>query len=211
MTKPKFALCVRSSDLPPAWQQATTARTLPIHDAFWNPKALVVADRAHCETDPTLQQLLPYIVLRDEFDRVFCYARGAGGAEARLHAKMSVGVGGHVDEAPPRGVSLIDWLRLEAQREIHEEVGIVVGTASIDFQSFLVDRGSPVGEVHLGLLAVVKVRSDLVASAEKDIITEGRFAHLDEISELFPRLEPWSQLAVTPMLAARAGALMEAS
>ena len=53
-------------------------------------------DRAAAEEDPSHKQLIPYCIFRCG-ERILHYTRGKSGGEARLHAKISVGVGGHVD------------------------------------------------------------------------------------------------------------------
>ena len=53
-------------------------------------------DRGAAEEDPTHKQIIPYCVFRHG-DRVLHYTRGKAGGESRLHAKISVGVGGHVN------------------------------------------------------------------------------------------------------------------
>lgn len=53
--------------------------------------------REHCETDPDVQQLVAYIVIRDNTGRCLHYRRGKAGAESRLHDKRSLGFGGHIN------------------------------------------------------------------------------------------------------------------
>ncbi len=56
--------------------------------------------RATVEEDPSFKQLIPYCVLRWHGDdgeaRYFAYTRGGGQQEARLRAKRSLGIGGHI-------------------------------------------------------------------------------------------------------------------
>jgi Predicted phosphoesterase (MutT family) len=56
--------------------------------------------RAVVEEDPSFKQLIPYCVLRWQSDdgdpRYFAYTRGGGQQEARLRAKRSLGIGGHI-------------------------------------------------------------------------------------------------------------------
>ena len=47
------------------------------------------------EQDPSYKQLIPYCIFRHG-DDIFCYTRGTAQGEARLHAKRSIGVGGHI-------------------------------------------------------------------------------------------------------------------
>ncbi len=52
------------------------------------------------EDDPSFKQLIPYVLFRwtdaDGTVHLFEYLRGSGQGERRLHAKRSVGVGGHI-------------------------------------------------------------------------------------------------------------------
>ena len=56
--------------------------------------------RGAMETDPRYKQLIPYVLMQwtDDDGKVhlFTYTRGGGGGESRLHAKRSVGIGGHI-------------------------------------------------------------------------------------------------------------------
>ena len=53
-------------------------------------------DRGTAEEDPSHKQLIPYCVFRCG-DKILHYTRGKAGGESRLHAKISVGVGGHIN------------------------------------------------------------------------------------------------------------------
>ena len=56
--------------------------------------------RPDMEEDPSFKQLIPYVIFRHTDDdgtvRILHYARGSGGGESRLHAKLSIGIGGHI-------------------------------------------------------------------------------------------------------------------
>jgi predicted NUDIX family phosphoesterase len=56
--------------------------------------------RSAMEQDPSFKQLIPYVIFRhrDAAGRthLFQYTRGKGQGEARLHAKRSIGIGGHI-------------------------------------------------------------------------------------------------------------------
>lgn len=60
-----------------------------------------LADRAHCETNPTYLQIIPYIILMSEDNEVFIYERGQKGNEERLHHLFSMGLGGHIEIDTP--------------------------------------------------------------------------------------------------------------
>ena len=56
----------------------------------------VVVPRYQCETDESLQQIIPHIVLTCG-DHVLAYTR-LGGSEKRLNGVISVGFGGHIND-----------------------------------------------------------------------------------------------------------------
>ena len=53
-------------------------------------------ERAHAERDPSLKQPIPYCVVIQD-GKVLLLTRSKKGGEARLHDKLSIGVGGHVE------------------------------------------------------------------------------------------------------------------
>ena len=50
--------------------------------------------RPAAETDRSIKQIIPYLVLRDG-DRIFLMKRTRAGGDARLHDQYTIGVGGH--------------------------------------------------------------------------------------------------------------------
>ena len=57
-------------------------------------------DSEEAEEDPSFKQLIPYCLLawpdKNGVTQFFSYTRGGGQGEARLRAKRSIGVGGHI-------------------------------------------------------------------------------------------------------------------
>src|SRR5690606_38878145 len=83
--------------------------------------------RAAMERDPSFKQLIPYVVMQwtdpsDGLVRVFTYTRGGGSSESRLHAKRSIGVGGHISREDADGED--DPYLTGMRRELDEEVTI---------------------------------------------------------------------------------------
>ncbi len=152
--------------------------------------------RRFCETDPTLKQLIPYIILQSEGEEpmVFRYTRGSGQTETRLHAKQSVGIGGHISIEDCDGA---DLYRTGMMRELHEEMVI-----STEFEDQIVgliyDGSNAVGTVHLGIVHRVIVNPQAVRTRE-DELTNAGFVSLSQLWNDFDRLETWSQLAVSAL------------
>lgn len=161
-------------------------------------KVLTMQDRATCESDPSYLQFIPYVMVFDSDGKVFNYSRGQGSGEERLKAKLSVGLGGHVDSLPEEDYTLADHLREEAAREIFEEVGFAVNGDQLNVCGILVDATESVGEVHIGILYHYTATVADVVNAEKDVIEKGEFVDASTLRqpETFDRLEVWSQLAI---------------
>jgi predicted NUDIX family phosphoesterase len=152
-------------------------------------------DRAAAEEDPSHKQLIPYCIFRCG-DRILHYTRGKAGGESRLHAKISVGVGGHVnpiDTGDGRGGP--DAYHAAVTREIEEELDLPEEHEH-RIIALLNDDSNPVGQVHLGIVHLVDLKSHSVASRE-DALTDLMFTPLADLNgSLFERLETWSQFCV---------------
>lgn len=205
MKKP--ALTISRNLLPSVEEGEVVCSAIPAN-LFMMPT--VLADRVgdnSCEEDPSLQQIIPYLVVVNSREEVFTYTRGSAGAESKLVTKLSVGLGGHVDSQPPEGVSLHRWLIDEARRELQEEVGLT-SDVQIVFDGLLFDRKYAtlddkvyVGQVHVGLLSFIQCEASDLKRMEEGTIENGTWSTLEQLREpeTFLRLEPWSQLAVTEL------------
>jgi predicted NUDIX family phosphoesterase len=152
-------------------------------------------DRDAAEEDPSHKQIIPYCVFRHG-NRILHYTRGKAGGESRLHAKISVGVGGHVNPVDMDGGKTgPDAYHAAVTREIDEELELS-GSHPHRIIALLNDDSNPVGQVHLGIVHLVELGSDQVASRE-DALANLEFATLDELNgPLFERLETWSQFCI---------------
>jgi predicted NUDIX family phosphoesterase len=152
-------------------------------------------DRAAAENDPSHKQLIPYCIFRCG-DRILHYTRGKSGGESRLHAKISVGVGGHVNPVDTGGGRTgSDAYHAAVTREIEEELDLPEEHEH-RIIALLNDESNPVGQVHLGIVHVVDLKSEAVNSRE-DALTDLGFTPLAELSgALFERLETWSQFCI---------------
>jgi predicted NUDIX family phosphoesterase len=147
------------------------------------------------EQDPSFKQLIPYVIFQHVDENggkhVFQYTRGKGQGESRLHAKLSIGIGGHIssadaaqDEADPYGEGM--------QRELAEEVKV---DTAFDEQcvGLINDDETEVGKVHLGVVHVFTVAEPRVQANEEEIVDAG-FRPLAELREELDRMETWSSI-----------------
>ena len=153
--------------------------------------------RPEMEKDPSFKQLIPYVIFRhqrpDGTITLFCYTRGKGQGESRLHAKRSIGVGGHissVDSLVDATSPYVEGLR----RELAEEVDV-----QTDYEDrcagLINDDRTEVGTVHLGVVHCYRVAKPAVFPREADLVDAG-FRPLAELWAGFDRLESWSQICL---------------
>jgi predicted NUDIX family phosphoesterase len=149
-------------------------------------------DRAAAEDDPSHKQLIPYCIFRCG-DQILHYTRGKAGGESRLHAKLSVGVGGHINPIDTgNGRTGPAAYHAAVARELDEEVTLATPSTQ-RIIALLNDESNPVGQVHLGLVHLIDLETPAVTSRE-DALTDLAFAPLAELNgALFERLETWSQ------------------
>jgi predicted NUDIX family phosphoesterase len=152
-------------------------------------------DRAEAEDDPSFKQLIPYCVFRHG-ERILHYTRGKSGGESRLHAKISVGVGGHINPIDAdSGRTGPEVYHAAVARELDEELELP-GGQSQRIIGLLNDDSNPVGKVHLGIVHLIDLESDAVSSRE-DALANLAFSPLADLNgEHFERLETWSAFCV---------------
>ena len=147
-------------------------------------------DRPAAEEDPSYKQIIPYVVLTRK-GLVFATRRLNKGGESRLHGKVSIGIGGHinpVDETDRRSV-----LMKGLERELDEEV-YIQRRGELVPQGFINDDGNGVGAVHLGLCFSMEVEGEVsVKETEK---LSGGWMSLRELRGEFDNMETWSQIAL---------------
>ena len=130
-----------------------------------------VKRRGDMEEDPNYKQLIGYVLLKDEVTgEVLVYKRLVGGGEARLHGKVSVGIGGHMNEV--EGKTIFEMLKINAARELNEEVGVSEEDAlnNLHFIGLINDDKTEVGQVHVGVVYECKVDKQRVEVKEDDTL-----------------------------------------
>jgi predicted NUDIX family phosphoesterase len=141
-------------------------------------------DRPTAEISPQYKQIIPYVLIRHERS-YFLLQRTQKQTESRLHLKLSLGIGGHINPDTP---DILDGL----QKELEEEVE-VVGDYDLTFVGILNDDTTDVGSVHLGAVYVLDAHSGEVNVRETEKMT-GRWATLDELETVRESMESWSQI-----------------
>jgi predicted NUDIX family phosphoesterase len=148
-------------------------------------------DRPVAEQSPQYKQIIPYVLIRHA-ESFFLLQRTQKQTEARLHHKLSLGIGGHVNPDTP---DLLDGL----QKELEEEVE-VVGDYDLAFAGILNDDTTEVGQVHLGAVYVLEAHEGVVHVRETEKMT-GRWVAASDLPALREQMETWSQIAFDALIA----------
>jgi predicted NUDIX family phosphoesterase len=155
--------------------------------------------RDEVETDPSLKQLIPYVLFTHTDDSgrlsIFTYTRGKGMGENRLHSKRSVGIGGHISSEDVGQTDNCDEAFEEGmRRELDEEVEI--GTEySVQPVGMINDDETEVGRVHLGMVYRFDCEHPKVKARETDIIESG-FVPVEELLDELDQFETWSSITL---------------
>lgn len=144
--------------------------------------------RSHCEKDPALKQIIPYIlVYRPITGTILRYIRGVKGEESRLYNLYSVGIGGHIEE-PELYVGAL-W------RELEEETGLRLGNGDMQICGFVNLETEEVDKVHLGVVHIFNV--DPTATIKPELtIEKPEFITIDAARNSGDKYETWSELCL---------------
>ncbi len=151
--------------------------------------------RDDVEEDPTWRQIIPYAVIQCE-GQVLLVERLKAGSESRLHNKMSIGMGGHINpqdhlEDNQKTAPEQDVLEAALVRELREE--LVIGGFAFEAKALIHRSENAVEQVHTGLLYLVTVPEPVDVRETHKLA--GHFVPLAEVGTHVERLEGWSQAA----------------
>jgi predicted NUDIX family phosphoesterase len=140
--------------------------------------------RPAMEHDAGWKQVIPYLVVRDG-RRYFLMRRTRSGADARLHDRYTIGVGGHLN---PGDGGLDRGLEREWVEEIEADF-----VPPFRLVGLLNDDTTDVGRVHVGVIYVAEAAGRAVGIRETEKLT-GAFAEPAEIAAVAELLEGWSRI-----------------
>lgn len=149
------------------------------------------------EENPAFKQIIPYCILRCKEPITaktyyLSYKRGNGQGEKRLHAKRSIGIGGHMNP-PDRCDHSLYYNGMI--RELHEELQLGPGQYSQKIVGLVNEDVTPVGKVHLGLVHVFDLVVAEVAGNE-DSMHDVKWMSIEELMDGITEYELWSQMCI---------------
>lgn len=148
-----------------------------------------IGDRDSLEEDDTKKQIIPYAVLANpNTEELFVTRRKKAQGESRLHDKLSIGLGGHLNPSDC-GVGP-DYILSGLLRELKEEAN-VVSLHSILRLGYINNDRNEVGRVHLGILYLIFCDHATIAETDK---MSGEWCDPSDINR--DALEEWSKIAI---------------
>lgn len=147
-------------------------------------------DRPVAEVSEQWRQIIPYVVIRHG-DGVFVLERTSKQTEARLHHKLSLGIGGHINP----GHDLMAGLK----KELDEEVD-VASHYELTFVGILNDESTEVGRVHLGAVFLLDASTPAVTVLETEKM-RGAWHPRASLAGVREAMESWSQIVYDELLA----------
>ena len=167
-------------------------RYLPLID---NPENRFFIRRSEAEENPKFKQWIPYVLIFKD-DKILRYQRGQGGGENRLHGRLSIGFGGHVNE---QDYAQENGCMAGLLREIREETGFQ--PAKTNAVAVINDDSTEVGRVHVGIVYIMRL-PDHAKIIRRSEISSPKFISLPEACQNFARYESWSQLCISRIIGA---------
>lgn len=149
--------------------------------------------REQAEYDDTVKQIIPYVILR-RGGEYFLLRRLKKQTESRLHDKLSLGVGGHIN---PTEEGASDPLEAGLRRELAEEVD-VAHIASLTCIGLINENTGGVSDYHTALVYLLETDGPVaVRETEK---MSGAWTTPADLLPLRDRLETWSQIVVEQVI-----------
>ena len=142
------------------------------------------------ETDPDYKQIIAYCVITHG-DMVFMTRRTKRQTEARLHDRLSIGIGGHVAY---QDSNTQDVVLTGLQRELHEEVCIQKPYRAT-YLGVINDNSTEVGKVHCGVCYRMEVAEGDCRVLETDKMV-GQWVPFAQLDACYDNLEEWSKIVV---------------
>jgi len=153
---------------------------------------LVYLNRSEAEQDKRFKQLIPYVLLVCG-DKILRYRRGKGGQETRLHGLYSVGIGGHISEEDHGLFSADRGYQEGMRRELMEEVAVDAGNQPA--VAAINDDSTEVGQVHFGVVHIVRVPDESVAGGRSGIVGP-EFISMAAAKKDLAGYESWSRFCL---------------
>jgi len=148
---------------------------------------------AELEEDTTLQQIIPYVAATCN-GKILVYQRTPKQTDARLHAKYSIGFGGHINpEDAQDGQNPVLGART---RELNEEVSFG-GTPNFNFVGTINVDLAPIDKFHMAFAYTAELPTEEFTINEVGYFASTQWMSPEQIAEIYDNMEAWSQVLFT--------------
>ncbi len=159
--------------------------------------------RGIAEENRDYKQPIGYWVVINEENKMFVYKRGwadSAAGDARLHNKIAVGVGGHIEKEEENSKNPIkDTLIREVEEEINLKPKNIKEVVSI---GYINDDNDPVWEVHIGACYIIFTQNFSFELMDGEIAS-GEFIEISEYEKMIEsgdyKIETWSTILLGPL------------
>lgn len=177
-------------------------------NSLFPPQFVMIGSRAWLETDEKFLQLIPYTLIMSRNGQVLAYSRTSKGGEGRLHDKVSVGFGGHINVLDlvynmEGYISLDSTVYNSTKRELHEEISTDICSEEVTEEiGLLYDPSDEVGRVHLGVVQTLLIDENVentkhkITTQDDGITILGFFDKEYLLTSEEVNLESWSRIAL---------------
>lgn len=166
---------------------------------------LLFIDKDMAEHDENYKQLIPYQVLKHN-NKYFVYERATKGGEARLHNKLSLGIGGHINSEDTDNNTFHNYplgsYNNGKKRELNEEIPLNGTPYVYKTVAALYDDSTEVGRVHFGFIHVYELENTLdIHVTDNKLNPKGWWTREQLIEgDGVSAFESWSQIVIDNLI-----------
>lgn len=151
---------------------------------------LLTMFRDEVEGNDKYRQIIVYPIIKNYKGEYFSATRTNKSGELRLHDKVSIGFGGHMNPIRNETNNTFDpTLKVNAARELEEELNISYNNLKII--GVINDTSDEVGREHLGIV-ILTIQDDV--SIKQDCNKEGKYLPKKTLLNL--NIENWSRIVL---------------
>jgi len=154
--------------------------------------------RWEAEVNFDYKQPIPYAIVLNENNEIFVYKRwwaGSNAWESRLHEKIAIGVGGHIEREDESSENI---LKDSLIREVEEELNVSPDMIAEAFPVWYINQDTDeVCKVHLWVGYVVKLKTSNFELLDWEL-AHWEFKNFTALMEMIDSwdydVEPWTQM-----------------
>lgn len=150
--------------------------------------------RSDAEGKKEIQQIIPYILIKNQFGEYFVAKRLETTTEKRLHNQISIGFGGHINREDGYKEPLFQC----ALRELLEELNIDGSLTPLKHIGYVRDLNGKTND-HLGIVFITESLKSNISIKENSYL-KGSWMTKNELIDKYGKLESWAQFIVDCMV-----------